>query len=176
VTYEGGHTEAAASVGNQGDPSSATPPSGLSANFMGGSRFAVTEERAIIGTIRAYLDGLGSGTGSQQVQVLVYDDSPEHKLVGRSEIKSIAAGTQPNWVNFSAEPVYLVPGNYYVMLFSGGNAQVVRNYATSGPNWITVNANFASGPPAKLNVPSTVGSGTVLIKADLIVPRPEPYY
>ncbi len=167
-------------LGNQADPSTAIPSSGLSANFIRGSKFTVTAERAALGFIRAYMDGLGGAAGSQQVQVLVYDNSPGHKLVAESSINTINAGTQPGWNLFLLKkPVLLPPGDYYLMLFTGGTAGVARNYATSTPNWIGIGANFASGPPTILDPPpANVSTGTVslLMYGDLVVPLDEEYY
>jgi hypothetical protein len=177
LSFEPGQFGNDAVLGNQTDPSSATPSGGLSANFIRGSKFTVTDERAVLGSMHAYLDGLGGSAGSQQVQVLVYDNAPGHNLVGQSVVSSVTAGTQPGWRVFQPkEPVRLPPGDYYLMLFTSGTAGVARNYATSTPNWLGINASFAAGPPPILDPPptdATTGTVTLLMYADLVVPLDE---
>ena len=170
LSYETGLFESAGILGNQADPADAVPSNGLSANFMRGSKFTVTDDRASLGPLHAYLDGLGGGAGSQQVQVLVYDDSPEHKLVMQSQINTVTAGTQHGWQVFQPkEPVRLPPGNYYLMLFTSGTAGVARNYGTRTPNWIGVSASFSSGPPAALSSTTATGDVTLLLYAELVL-------
>lgn len=174
LTYEWGKFDIGGVLGNEAEGSSATPSSGLSANFIRGSKFTVTPGDASLGTMHAYLDGLGGGTGTQQVQVLVYDASQGNRLVAQSEIKSVSAGAPASWIDFKPkEPVRLLPGDYYLMLFTGGNAGVARNYGTPAANWLGVGASFAAGPPANFNPAPGVGSVSVLVKADLVVAVPD---
>jgi hypothetical protein len=179
LSFESGKFGADGIIGNSADPSTAKPSGGLSANFIRGSKFTVTKERAAINSVHAYLDGLGGSAGSQQVQVLVYDDSPGHKLIAQSVVDTVTAGTQPAWRNFQLkEPVYVPPGNYYLMLFTSGTAGVARNYATSPPNWLGIGATFSAGPPAILDPPpadAAAGDVTLLMYADLIVPIDQPF-
>lgn len=174
MSFEPGEFGNGALLGNPADPATATPSSGMSANFIRGSKFTVTDERASLGLMYAYLDGLGGGSGSQQVQILVYDNSPGHRLVAQSLVSSVPAGAQPGWTIFQPkEPVHLPPGDYYMMFFTGGNAGVARNYGTSTPNWLGIGASFSAGPPTVLDPPpadATTGTVTLLMYAELVVP------
>jgi hypothetical protein len=170
LSFEPGFFSPGETIGNSDWPN-ATPSSGMTANFIRGSRFEVTSDRASLDLMYVYLDGLGGGAGTQQVQVLVYDDSPGHRLLAQSHVQTVAAGREPGWSIFEPrEPVHLPPGNYYMMLFTGGNAGVVRNYGTPTPNWLGIGANFASGPPAILDPPpadATTGTVTLVVYAEL---------
>jgi hypothetical protein len=162
-------------VGNN-NVATATPSSGMSANFIRGSKFTVTGDSAALDSVNVYLDGLGGAAGSQQMRVVVYDDSPGHKLIGASNPVTINAGDQPGWRTFDYHypifPLRLPPGDYYFMLFTGGTAGVARNYGTPTPNWLGIGANFASGAPTILDPPpadAATGTVTLSMYTDLSV-------
>ncbi len=78
-------------IGNL-DSDTGTPSSGMSANFIRASKFTVTDPTASIRFLYGYLDGLGGTSGTQEVKIVIYDNSPGHKLVAQSHAIQISAG------------------------------------------------------------------------------------
>jgi hypothetical protein len=172
LSFEPGDFTNGGLIGNLAGSAGATPSSGMSANFIRVSKFTVTDPDASMRFVYAYLDGLGGGTGTQPVKIVVYDDSPGHKLVGESYPIDVTAGAAPRWyVTTLPTPVRLPPGDYYMGYFTGPNAGVARNYSTPTPNWLGIGANYAAGAPTILDPPpadATTGSVTLLLYGELV--------
>lgn len=176
ISFEPGEFKTAGSIGNLAPIANATPSSGMTANYIRGSRFTVAEDGASLHSLAAYLDGLGGGTGAQQVQMLVYNDLPLHGLVLASKPVTITAGSAPRMYDFLIDGgVRLTPGDYYLMLFSGENNGVARNYSTPQANWYGKPEDFANGPPSILLEPPpapglSFGTVTLLVNGRLRLP------
>jgi hypothetical protein len=135
-----------------------TPSRGLDANVIRWSTFLMQDTGATLTALHAYLDGLGAASGSQAIRMVAYGfdyirhmdgtaDEFYYKLA-ESDVVTISAGMQPQWVDFPVTPV-LVPDNppAYVLIGiqSGGPNAVVRDY---GDNRSDLGANWNSRPDA----------------------------
>jgi RHS repeat-associated protein len=102
----------------------------LAANFKSGNKVTLTQQ-ARVTKISAYLDGNGTGSGSQLVRALIYADSsgaPGARKATSVEV-SIAKGRAAGWVDFTISPaVVLPPGDYWLVLHSGGTANITRRF------------------------------------------------
>jgi hypothetical protein len=124
------------------------PSSGLSANFIRGSRFAVQppEPDMVISGLHAYLDGNGGAAGSQKVRMAIYqifhysgEPGPTAVRFASSAEIVIEAGRAPGWVHFPIEKRggLLDPNTeFYIMIHSGDTGGVVRFYGDGAANWI----------------------------------------
>jgi hypothetical protein len=138
-----------------GRSSIATAPSGsLTANHTRGPSFGAygAPNNGMMTAMYAYLDGNGGGSGSQQARIVVYGDDlykgdPVYKLY-ETEVVTIPAGMSPRWVRFPLEtpaPFASNPG-YWIMLQTGGNAGVIRDYGDGAANWHGTTDTFTDGP------------------------------
>jgi hypothetical protein len=146
----------------------ATPSGGLSANFKRGSRFTMTE-RGRAAYLSAYLDSLGGGTSAQSVRLALYRDAggvPGERLATSDEI-TLSAGQQAQWrtARISSPQPTLDPGNYWVVIHSGGTAGVIRNFGDGSPNWYGNADAYSDGPSSPFGAGNT---GTVTISAAAI--------
>jgi len=131
----------------------AAPSAGLTANYSRGSRVGATLPYLARATaIWAYLDGNGGGVGTQQVRAVLYDFSGIPSLpydrIYETEPVTIAAGMSPRWVRFPlTAPVQIdSTPSFLMMLHSGDNAGVVRDYGGDGDaNWLGLPDAFADG-------------------------------
>lgn len=157
------------------------PSKGLSANYARGSSFTFNpNDRGVLTALYAYLDGNGGATGSQQVRMQMYAaNAEEHDIFLRaqSEIVSIPAGTPPGWMRFPVNAVDLA-GNYIIMIESGNNAGVVRDYGDGPPaNWTGVTDGGFPGvaqffdPGTHEPGPVTGGDVTLSVYGEYFVPR-----
>lgn len=146
----------------------ATPSGGLSANFKRGSRFTMTE-RGRVSYLSAYLDSLGGGASAQSVRLALYRDTagvPGERLATSDEI-TLPAGRQAQWrtAAISSSPPMLDPGEYWVVIHSGGTAGVIRNFGDGAPNWYGNADAYSDGPSSPFGAGNT---GTVTISAAAI--------
>jgi acid phosphatase type 7 len=98
------------------------------------SRFELTTPMTML-RLRAYLDGLGSGSGSQVARGVIYADAQGEPgaLRGTSEQVTIADGQPVGWVDFKfTTPVTLAAGNYWLGLHFGGSSNTIRFRNTHG--------------------------------------------
>jgi hypothetical protein len=124
------------------------PSSGLSANFIRGSRFAVQprDPDMVITGLNAYLDGNGGAAGSQKVRMAIYqifhypgEPGPTAVRFASSSEVVINAGRAPGWVHFPIEEhAGLLDPNteFYIMIHSGDTGGVARFYGDGAANWI----------------------------------------
>lgn len=148
-------------------PSSDGP---MTVDFKRGSRFTLTQKATLLG-LSAYLDGKGGApTGSQTVRMALYRDGngvPTTRLA-QSPAATITAGAEPRWINFSAPATRLDPGNYWIVLHSGG-AQGIARYYADGPANRYGNADaFADGAADPFG-PGTASNTTLSVKATYTV-------
>lgn len=134
-----------------------SPSSGLGADSKRGSNF-VLGEAGTLTSFSAYLDGNGGAAGSQQVRMALYADNngTPGNLVAQSSTVVIAQGAAPQWVNFPAPQTALTPGRYWIVIHTGGQPGIARDYgdpsgtsAWYGNNvdtfWDGANAQFGTG-------------------------------
>ncbi len=141
---------------------------GLSANRKRASKFTMAENGQLL-SLWAYLDGNGGVvTDDQEVRLVLYRDNggvPGAK-VAESTTKWFAPGAPANWRSFTVPEVPLTAGNYWIAIFSGVDAGVVRNYAqASGVNWIINDDTFAGGAADPFGGNTTTGSVTLSVYA-----------
>lgn len=102
----------------------------LAANLKSGNKVTLTQQ-ARVTKISAYLDGNGTGNGSQLVRAVIYADSsgaPGARKAVSAEV-SIAKGRAAGWVDFTISPaVVLPPGDYWLVLHSGATANIIRRF------------------------------------------------
>jgi len=109
----------------------------MSGDYKRSSRFTFGDT-GLLTDLVAYLDGLGSDTGSQQVRFAIYaDDAGEPgTLLGQTSIGAIVAGSAGSWVDLPLlTPVPLTPGAYHLAILSGplgGIARYSREPAAGG--------------------------------------------
>ena len=145
----------------------ATPSGGMSANFKRGSRFTMTE-RGRLTYLSAYLDSLGGGTSAQTVRLALYRDAggvPGPLLSVTDEI-TLSPGHPAQWYTaWSQTGAMLDPGNYWIIIHSGGTAGVIRNFGDGAPNWYGNADTYSDGPSSPFGTGNT---GTVTISAAAI--------
>jgi hypothetical protein len=164
---------------------SGAPSGGLSANFIRGGKYSgFTVPYSLVTAFWAYLDGNGGGTGSQQVRVAFYVDyqTRDISMVKQyeSETVTIPAGMPARWVRFPLKaPVEIAdnPG-YWLMLQSGDNAGVVRDYGDNIANWWGFTDSYADGTTPDFypyNNPNvSVGSVELSLNLEYTVPGSTP--
>src|SRR5215207_8630265 len=98
----------------------------MGSDYKRSSRFTIDRALTVTALV-AYLDGLGSGTGSQQVRFALYADSAGEPgaLVAQSGVGTIADGAPPAWVRLPlTSALALAPGAYHLAILSGATARV----------------------------------------------------
>ena len=168
-------------VGNNSQ--SGAPSSGLSANFSRGGKYSgFTVPDSLVTAFWAYLDGNGGGTGSQQVRVAFYVDYETRDLSMvkqyESQTVTIPAGMPAQWVRFPLKAPVAISQNpaFWLMLQSGDNAGVVRDYGDPIANWWGFADTYADGatpdfyPYGNPNV--IQGTVELSVKLDYTVPGP----
>jgi hypothetical protein len=141
----------------------ATPSGGLTANAKRGSRFTMTEKGRVT-SLTAYLDGKGGGMSSQKVRYALYRDSgglPGALIVQSAEV-NVQAGQAASWVSAGVTPVDLTPGNYWIVIHTGDNTGVVRDYGDGAANWYSNADTYSDGASATFGPGNT---GTVTLSA-----------
>jgi hypothetical protein len=140
------------------------PSGGLSANFKRGSKFTVNEA-GVIEDFCVYLDGNGGVSGSQTVRLVAYKDAnglPGEKVLESNTI-TINSGWHANWSCVGAPGHARVsPGDYWIVLHSGGTAGVIRDYADGTGNWYGNSDNFADGASDPFGA-GNAGNGTLSV-------------
>jgi hypothetical protein len=147
---------------------SAVPSDGMGANRKRASKFTMTENGQLL-SMWAYLDGNGGVvTGDQEVRLVLYRDNggvPGAK-VAESTTKWFAPGAPAAWRSFTMPEVPLTAGNYWIAVFTGVDAGVVRNYADgSTVNWIINDDTFLGGASDPFGGNTTTGSVTLSVYA-----------
>jgi hypothetical protein len=136
-----------------------TPSRALDPDFLRWSGgFPMYDINATLTGLHAYLDGLGSTSGSQDVRMVLYgshaiDDGTgagdlQYYKVAESAPITIAAGMQPRWVKFTVPPVALnLYENYLIGIHTSGPKGVARDYGDNrfGAFWNNRPDTFADG-------------------------------
>lgn len=102
----------------------------LAANFKSGNKVTLSTQGRFT-KISAYLDGNGTGSGSQNVRALIYADSSGSPgaLKATSAQVTIAKGRAAGWVDFTISPAVILPaGDYWLVLHSGTTANITRRF------------------------------------------------
>lgn len=146
----------------------ATPSGGLSANFKRGSRLTLME-RGRVAYLSAYLDSLGGGASAQSVRFALYRDAggvPGERLATSDEI-TLPPGRQAQWRTARVSNVQptLDPGDYWLVIHSGGTQGVIRNFGDGTPNWYGNADAYSDGPSSAFG---SGNAGTVTISAAAI--------
>jgi hypothetical protein len=127
--------------------------------------------------IRAWVDGLAGGKGSQPLRALVYAEGFDYsnaptQLLASSNTVSVKAGQKAGWVTFTLnQPLEIKTwGEYYFGLHAGGTSNVVRYYGDQSFNDYGGNYTyefgaynkdaFGDGPAASFGVPTPAQSTT----------------
>ena len=140
-----------------------TPSAGQRRDYKRGSKFTMTGY-GMTNSLCAMLDGRGGNTVNvQNWRVAVYNDSngvPGSKLVESSNSVMGPNSSKYSTCIFSRAP--LVPGNYWIVLHTGGKAGVIRYYTQPDPNnWVGNNDLFDDGPSASFGAIEGPADGTV---------------
>jgi hypothetical protein len=120
------------------------------------SQFRLVPSGATLDALYAYLDGRGSGTGTQQARMALYYDSAGYPsgVAATSSVVTIASGQQPGWVKFPMPPTALPAGYYWISLHTGPSdtgttGLVIRAYQENvGRLFYNCEDAFADGPNA----------------------------
>ncbi len=122
------------------------PSAGLTADYKRGSKFTLSSQGALV-DFSAYLDGNGGAAGTQDVRMDLYQDSdgvPGAKVAESSTV-AIPAGQPGGWVSFAAPATALAPGNYWLIIHSGGTAGIARDYGDGAADWYGNADPFSDG-------------------------------
>lgn len=152
----------------------ATPSGGLSANFKRGSRFSLTE-RGRVAYLSAYLDSLGGGASAQSARLALYRDAagvPGERLATSDEI-TLPAGRQAQWrtAGISGSQPTLDPGDYWLVIHSGGSPGVIRDFGDGAPNWYGNADAYSDGPSSSFGPGNpgtvTISAAAIYVPADV---------
>jgi hypothetical protein len=142
-----------------------TVSSPMSANMKRGSSFTLTE-KAAVWKLNAYIDAQGGAGGSQPLWIALYDDQNGEPgaLVTKTQVDPGPAGGAGHWVSGyvaggSYDPLLLMPGKYWIALYTGSPGGVLRYYMTGTGNW-RGNAN-SDAEPSSFFGPANTGNGTI---------------
>jgi Hypothetical glycosyl hydrolase family 15 len=148
-----------------------TPSGGLTANYKRGSKFTLSAQGVLAG-LSAYMDGNGGAAGTQDVRLDVYQDAngvPGAKVAESSTV-AITAGQPAEWVNFATPGVSLTPGNYWMVIHSGGTAGIARDYGDGAADWYGNADPFSDGGSNPFGA-GAVGTGTLSVNATYVPTR-----
>jgi hypothetical protein len=124
-----------------------TPSVAMGADVKRGSKFALAQN-GTLGSLWAYVDGAGGASGVQEMRLVLYRDNngvPGAKVT-ESNSKWFQAGAPAGWREFIVPHVALTAGNYWITLFTGADANVVRNYLdNTKSNWYGNSDTFVGG-------------------------------
>jgi hypothetical protein len=143
------------------------PSNGLTADYKRGARFTLTEP-AIVTALYAYMDGMGGTTeGFERIRLVIYQDAngvPGIK-VGESRDLNIFPQGLAGWRGFYVDDVPLQPGQYWLVIHTGGTGGIARDYADGAPNWYGNPDNFNDLATSPFGSGAT-GTGTISIYAE----------
>jgi len=144
----------------------ATPSGGLTANAKRGSRFTMTEKGRLT-ALTAYLDGKGGGVSSQNFRYALYRDAGgvPGALIVQSAEGLVEAGQAASWVSAIVTPVDLTPGDYWIVIHTGDNTGVIRDYGDGAANWYSNPDTYSDGASATFGAGNT---GTVTLSAAVV--------
>jgi hypothetical protein len=119
---------------------------GMTADRKRASKFNLSKPGRLR-ELSASLDGNGGASGTQDVKLVLYRDNngaPGAKVV-ESNPRTLASGTTKKWYSFIVNNVALTAGDYWIAIFTGGSAQVLRNYGDATPNWYGNTDTYSDG-------------------------------
>jgi len=137
------------------------PSQGMTANFKRGSSFTL-DDTGFLYTFGVYLDGKGASTGTQSIRAVLYSDAngvPGEKLAESEELR-ISAGDPAAWHTIPAPRAPVYPGRYWIVLHTGGDAGVIRDFADGSGNWYGNSDAYADGASQTFG-PGAPGNGTL---------------
>jgi len=106
-------------------------------------------------TAKIYLDGAGSGSGSQVCKAVLYEDSagsPGDKIATSAEV-TVTDGQAAGWVTFTFSEQALAAGSYWLSIHGGGNTNTIRIYRTAGSNYVYKTDTYADGASDPFGTP-----------------------
>lgn len=147
----------------------ATNSLGMAANQKRGSKFTLNDKGTLL-SFSAYLDGNGGATGTQSVRMVLYRDNAAvpGARVAQSNTITITSGAAGRWVDFSAPATTLNPGQYWIVIHTGGTERVARNRGDGAPNWYGNADTFSDGPADPFGTGST-GNVTLSVNVSYTV-------
>lgn len=125
------------------------------------TRFEVVEETIRVAKLSVYVDGLGSGSETQQVMRGVIYDGTTAKLMGYTSEVAVLDGQAGGWVDLpftTLGGIELPPGLYDFGVHVGGIANIIRFYGDDPSGWGSMfnTDTYADGPASTYGSPSTV--------------------
>jgi hypothetical protein len=145
---------------------------GMTSDQKRASRFTLADQATLLG-FSAYLDGGGTGTGTQNVRMALYTDGgglPATLVAQSNNIVAITAGSAPGWAKFTAPATALNPGQYWITIHTGGSNGVARLYRDGADNRYNSPDLFADGPATQFGTGWT-DIGTISVNASYTVGR-----
>jgi hypothetical protein len=165
------------------------PSRPLDPDYIRWSTFYLQQPDATLSGLHAYMDGLGSTIGSQEVRMVLYghdwnydsngNEVPFYYKIAESEPVTIAAGMPAQWVDFKVPALPLPSFDYYtIAVQSSGPNAVARLYSDNRRRipgtWYNRPDAFADGAAESfLEKDPTIGSKpniTLAVYASLSVP------
>ena len=140
------------------------PSKGMTADFKRGSSLLLAEPGRLYG-LTAYLDGGGvPNMGTQAVfRLSIFKDANGAPGTKLNDIGPVYMGshTPPAWITQRSYGGTLDPGRYWVVIHTGPEGGVIRNYGdgTAG-NWYGNRDTFIDGASDPFG-PGTAGNGTI---------------
>lgn len=138
-----------------------TPSGGLRADFKRGSS-VVLPKQATLYAFSVYLDGLGGASGSQALDLVLYDDEngkPANQ-VWNGSFGAFSGGHKGRWYTVEAAGRILAPGRYWIVVHSSPTAGVFRYFAEGTGNWYGNVDLFVDGTSDPFG-PAIPGDGTI---------------
>lgn len=126
----------------------------LAADIKAGSKITLTDA-ATVSTAKIYLDGAGSGSGSQVCKAVLYNDSggsPGTRIASSAEV-TVTDGQAAGWVTFTFASQSLAAGSYWLILHGGTAANTIRLYRTAGSNYVYKGDTYADGASDPFGTP-----------------------
>lgn len=142
---------------------------GLSANVKYGSRFQVPGDLEIR-TIQVPFDGLGAGSGTQKVKVVIHADvaGEPGALLATSDEVTITAGEAQSWRTFTLPANLALTTGYVWLGFIGGTTGGVARYSyTSGAGgaYVFATDTYSDGAASTFGAYTNVGNQLLNIRA-----------
>jgi hypothetical protein len=152
MTITASYTVPSTSTGTFGKSSQGAAMNTASADVKRASPYTLSVSGAALSKLTAYLDGLGATSGSQTVMGVVYASDggggAPGSLLCHTSALAITAGTAAAWTDLPiAGTCTLAAGTYYLGLFTGQTAAVVRYGYDTVTGGAQYSSNvFTSGP------------------------------
>jgi len=119
-----------------------------------------------------YCDGSGSGTGSQVVKAVIYDDNTDDyypaNLLGTSSEVTVTDAAAGAWVRCQFSPAITVEGgNVNIGIHAGTNTNTIRIYNTTADDYVhyTMSDTYSGGAAAAFAAGATTTTNAYAIYA-----------